>query len=194
MAIAVAGASGSPAPAGDIKLAPAAAQSLCNALLDCMKHGSSLDFAGRKELVGRTVTKDFDLPFMTGKVVGPPWRTFSAEDREALIKAFTEISVASYASEFKGYGGQSFQVDPQAATMGSGLCVVHTRLLTGNTTVELDYVEHPVEGGWKIIDVLLNGSISQLAARRSEYAATLRRGGPEALIKLMRTKAGDMSP
>jgi len=47
----------------------------------------------------------------------------------------------------------------------------------GPEPVRLDYLVRQTEGMWKIIDVFLNGNISQLAARRSEYSALVREGG-----------------
>ena len=44
-------------------------------------------------------------------------------------------------------------------------------------------------GSWKIIDVYLNGSISELATRRSDFGATVSSGGAPALIK----KINDLS-
>ena len=45
-------------------------------------------------------------------------------------------------------------------------------------------------GRWKIIDVFLKGTISEVATRRSEFASVLSRGGPEALIRQINAKAG----
>jgi phospholipid transport system substrate-binding protein len=40
-------------------------------------------------------------------------------------------------------------------------------------------------GGWKIIDVFLNGYVSELAMRRSDFASTLASGGAPALVAKM---------
>ena len=48
-------------------------------------------------------------------------------------------------------------------------------------------------GGWQIIDVFLTGTISELAARRSEFSSVLRQGGAEALIKLLAQKTDALS-
>ena len=39
--------------------------------------------------------------------------------------------------------------------------------------------------GWKIIDVYLNGTISELASRRAEFGSILRSGGPSALVSAL---------
>ena len=48
--------------------------------------------------------------------------------------------------------------------------------------VHLDYRLREVDGSWKICDVYLNGTVSEVALRRSEYASLINRDGWQALI------------
>ncbi len=48
--------------------------------------------------------------------------------------------------------------------------------------MQLNYLMHDTPAGWKATDVYLNGTISELATRRSEFSAILRDGGPKALV------------
>jgi phospholipid transport system substrate-binding protein len=59
---------------------------------------------------------------------------------------------------------------------------------TGPPT-ELDYLERQQGGQWKIIDVYLDGSVSQLAIRRSELGAVYKRGGVDGLVTALNQKA-----
>ncbi|HEX3728685.1 MAG TPA: ABC transporter substrate-binding protein [Opitutaceae bacterium] len=180
-----------PARAADAG-ASATAQSLCDALLASMKKGSALDFKGREALLAPEVQKDLDLAFMARIVVGPPWRSLSADDQRQLTQAFSDYSVATYAQEFASYSKDRFEVDPTPAAMG-GNTLVHTKFFPGGgDPVQLDYLMRQEASGWKIIDVYLNGSISQMAARRSEYSTTLRQGGASALIALLKKKTADL--
>jgi len=170
--------------------APAVAQSLCDALIGSMKRGAALDFAGRSALLDPEVRRDFDLPFMTRIVVGPPWRELGEADRAKLVDAFSTYSVATYAQRFKDYSGERFEVDPSATPLPNGDCIVHTKLFPGGgAPVQLDYLMRKGAANWRIIDVYLNGSISELAARRSEYSTVLRKGGAAALITLLQDKS-----
>jgi phospholipid transport system substrate-binding protein len=49
------------------------------------------------------------------------------------------------------------------------------------------------DGRWRIIDVFLSGTISELAARRSEYSLILRTGGAQALVDLLKKKTAELS-
>jgi phospholipid transport system substrate-binding protein len=48
--------------------------------------------------------------------------------------------------------------------------------------VKLDYRLRAADGDWKIVDVYLNGTVSELALRRSEYSSLIKREGLEALL------------
>ena len=58
--------------------------------------------------------------------------------------------------------------------------------------VTLNYLVHPAEGSWKVIDVYLSGTISELATRRSEFASILKSGGADALIESLRQRTNKM--
>jgi phospholipid transport system substrate-binding protein len=174
--------------------APAAtATSLCDALLAAMKRGASLDFAGRKALLEPEIRRDFDLARMTRLVVGPTWKNLTPSDSQQLVDAFGAFSVATYADQFKSYAGERFEVDPAATVSAKGDSIVHTKLFTGGPApVQLDYLMRKTDGQWRIIDVYLNGTISEMAARRSEYAAVLNQGGAPALVSLLKKKTDEL--
>ena len=72
--------------------------------------------------------------------------------------------------------------------------VVQTRLLPANgEPVKLDYVVHNDAGTWKIIDVLLNGSISRVAVQRSDFRSLLASGEPGPLIASLRSKVARLA-
>jgi phospholipid transport system substrate-binding protein len=171
----------------------ATVQSLCDALLESMKKGSSLDFNGRVKLLDPSIRKTYDLPLLTRLVVGPPWRAFSPDDQKAVTDAFSEYSIAIYAGRFKSYSKERFEVDPTADKSPSGDSMVKTKLYPGSgDAVQLNYLVRQEGDGWHIIDVLLNGTISEMAERRSEYATTLRDGGAQALVKLLKDKTAEL--
>jgi phospholipid transport system substrate-binding protein len=172
----------------------ALAQALCDALVRTMKQGPALGMAGRVKALEPDLRRDYDLALTTRLVVGPPWRSMSPEEQQALIAAFSDYSIAVYASRFKSYSGERFVVDPVVDKLPSGDVIVHTKLLPHEgDPVEIDYLERTEPEGWRIIDVLLNGTISQMAERRSEYSSALREGGAAALIRLLQQKTSQLA-
>jgi phospholipid transport system substrate-binding protein len=49
-------------------------------------------------------------------------------------------------------------------------------------------------GKWRIVDVFLDGSISELATRRSEFSSIVERDGISALVNDLGEKSHEMGP
>ena len=58
--------------------------------------------------------------------------------------------------------------------------------------VHLNYRLRQVDGEWRIIDIYLNGTISELALRRSEYSSVLKREGFEKLLTTLNDKVDEL--
>jgi phospholipid transport system substrate-binding protein len=128
------------------------------------------------------VARAFDIPTMIRFAVGPGWSGIPAGQQQALTEAFQRLTIASYAHNFDGYSGERFVVDPNVLTRGPDK-VVTTRIgAPGSAPAVISYRMRQNGGAWKIIDVLYNGSISQLTTRRADFSATLAQGGATALI------------
>jgi phospholipid transport system substrate-binding protein len=174
--------------------AVAIVQSFYDTLLQAMKEGRKLGFAGRRDLLAPAISHAFDLPLMTRLTVGAQWSGMSADEHDKLIKAFSAYSVATYANRFDDFSGEKFEVNPKPDSIANGDIIVHTRLIpNGDKPVQLDYLMHQDGGNWRIVDVYLSGTISELAARRSEFGSVLRRGGPQALIESLRQKTAELA-
>jgi phospholipid transport system substrate-binding protein len=157
-------------------------------LMDVMKNAEKLGYKGRFDKFEPVITKIYDLPLMTRISVGPQWSTLTPDQQTKVIEAFKQLSIATYASRFDGYGGEQFQITGESPANG-GDDIVDTKLVRPNDEpVELNYRLRKNGDDWKIIDVYLSGTISQLANYRSEFAATLRSGGADALVALINQK------
>lgn len=153
------------------------------ALIDVMKGAETLGYEGRYQQLAPVLPKVFDLSFMAKKSVGRYWKTASPEEQERLVSTFTRYIIANYAGRFVGWSGQEFSTvgeEPSAR----GTVLVRTVLTDpDDDDVSLDYrLRKTSDGEWKIIDVYLNGTVSELALRRSEYSSLIKREGFEALL------------
>src|SRR5581483_2846048 len=129
------------------------------------------------------VERTFDLPLMTQMAVGSHWNGLSADQKDKLIEAFRRFTVANYVSHFDSFAGQRFQVEPAARPVAGGQLVQSQLVLADRKRpVELDYMMREVNGRWRAVDVYAEGTISELARRRSEFTAVLTRSGADALV------------
>lgn len=163
-------------------------------LLDVMKQGDKLGFSGRYKKLEPVIHAAFNMPLMTRLVVGSAWENATSEQQQQLISAFSDFSVANYASQFKAYDGEEFTVVDTKPAIGGALVETKLQPKDGDP-VTLDYLMRQDEhGGWRVIDVFLNGTISQLAARRSDFGSIAKRDGISALVNSLGEKARQMGP
>ena len=158
-------------------------------LSECMKAGATLDFEGRRAKLAPVVDGTFDLPLMAAKVLGRHWQTLSPADQKRWQDAFAALTVKTYAERFAEDSGLGFEIDAvQAAPRGTAL--VRTRLVRPKQApVAIDYRMRPDGASWRVIDIFLNGTVSELALRRSEYSSVVERDGFEALVSSLRSRS-----
>jgi phospholipid transport system substrate-binding protein len=154
-------------------------ESFDTALLQTMKKGSA---EARLKTIEPAVNAAFDLPAMVKFAVGPDWATIAPADQSTLLAAFTRFTAANYVHNFDSYSGQTLKVLPDVQTRGVDK-LVKTELSDGGAVTPLTYRMRESGGAWKVIDVYYNGSISQLTTQRSDFSATLAKGGAKALVQ-----------
>jgi phospholipid transport system substrate-binding protein len=171
---------------------PAASRitSFYGSLLDTMKQAKQLGVKGRYDKLSPVLAKTYDLPSMSKLAVGPSWSALTPQQQAAIINAFTRMTIATYASRFDGFSGEQFQI-LETSDRTNGDKIVKTQIVKSDGgTVPLNYLMRKSGADWKIVDIYLDGTISELANRRAEFGAILKSGGPDALVVSL-NKQGD---
>jgi len=182
-----------PALPGEAETSPTAVlQGFYDTLLATMKDGPKLGFAGRYSQLRPAIDAAFDLPLMARLSIGPQWQSLSPEQQQQLTASFQEYTYSTYASRFDDYSGERFEVTPQTSQTANGP-VVQTRLVKAEgDPVSINYLMKQGNGSWRIMDVFLNGTVSELATRRAEFTSVLRRDGADGLVRLLTERVGQM--
>jgi phospholipid transport system substrate-binding protein len=165
-----------------------AVQGLYDTLLSTMKNGRTLGQSGRFVQLEPVVRRTFDIATMARLSVGPSWAAMSESQRQQVSDGFARYISAIYADRFDSYSGQKLQViDEQPAAAG---VMVHSQIVKANgEPVKVDYLMRKNGDSWLISDIYLDGAISEVATRRSEFAAILRNEGVDGLIAALNRKA-----
>ncbi len=162
-------------------------------LLATMHEGQSLGPRGRYARLEPVVLRTFDMSYMTRMAVGPSWSGLSAEKQEQVTQAFARYITATWADRFDGYSGEKLEVTGDRPYANAAL--VETRIVKSDgEPVTINYLMRRNADAWRIADVYLTGTISELATRRSEFAAVLRSEGIDGLIAVLNRKSGNMVP
>ncbi len=162
--------------------ARAPVQALSDGLIAIMKGGAKMGFAGRANAIAPVIDRSFDLPLMARLSVGPTWTSASPADRTALIAAFRKLTINSYAGNFDSWSGQQFTIDPKVDVRGTDHLVRTTLTQPHGDPVKIAYRLRQNGSDWKVIDVLYQNAVSQLATRRDDFQGILAKGGVRALV------------
>jgi len=139
------------------------------------------------------IDRVFDLETILQVSVGLRWSSIESASRAALVDAFRRFTIASYVANFDKYEGEKLEVLGDLRTIGQDQ-VVHSRIVPEKgDTVRLDYVMRSSGTGWRVVDVLLDGTISRVAVQRSDFRSLLARGDTTALLDSLRRKITDLS-
>ena len=173
--------------------ASAAIDGLHAALLDVMKNAEALGYEGRAAKLEKVVPHYFDIDFMARKSLGSHWHKADEAGRRRYLDKFTQFMIANYAGRFDGFSGQSFVTRGEDSARMDTTIVKSTLIDPGGEDVELNYRMREVEGEWKIIDVYLDGTVSELALRRSEFVSIVKREDLEALLVALDAKIAKLA-
>jgi phospholipid transport system substrate-binding protein len=162
-------------------------------LLQTMKQGPQLGETGRYNALAPAVRQDFDLGGMTQMAVGPSWAKLTPAERTQVTDAFTRYTIATYAGKFAKDDGEKLEVKG-AKAMPYGT-VVDTQLVQSNgDAVSINYLMRQNGKEWKVADIYLTGTISQIANLRSQFSAVILRGGAQELVATLNQKTASLVP
>jgi len=163
-------------------------QGLYEVLLTTMKNGHTLGQSGRFTQLEPVILRTFDIPTMARLSVGPSWATLTEAQRQQVIESFGRYISAIYADRFDSYAGQKLLVTGEQPN-GAGVMVRSQIIKANGETVNVDYMMHRNADSWLISDIYLDSAISEVATRRSEFAAILKSQGIDGLISALNRKA-----
>lgn len=164
-------------------------EALDNALIEVMKAASAKEpFQTRYQQLAPVIEQSYNLPLVTQNSVGFLWSTLPADQQKELVNLFTQFTISSYVSQFDGYGGQTLTVSPDTKALGEKKIVITKLVSPDGGAVQIDYVMGKDGEGWKINDVLLNGTISQVAVHASDFASMVKSGDASKLISALQSK------
>jgi hopanoid biosynthesis associated membrane protein HpnM len=163
-------------------------QGLYEALVSTMKNGRTLGPSGRFAELQPVIRRSFDIAAMARLSVGLAWAKLSEGQRTQLTDSFGRYISATYADRFDSYAGQKLEVTGEQPAP-SGVMVKSQITKASGELVKVDYMMRRNGDSWLISDIYLDGAISEVSTRRSEFAAILKTEGIDGLVAALNRKA-----
>ena len=135
-------------------------------------------------LINELVIPHFDFVSMSKWVLGKTnWKNANASQQDQFVSEFRTLLVRTYAKALLEYSQQEIMYLPVESDPNTNIAMVKTEIQQpGSKTVPINYTMHVSGGGWKVIDVVVDG-ISLVATYRGSFATEIRQNGLDALIR-----------
>jgi phospholipid transport system substrate-binding protein len=118
----------------------------------------------------------FNVKAIAKFVLGRYWKQASEEEKHRFLDLFKESTVVSYATRFKDYTSERFDILGSREELDGGITVFSQIVRPKASTIPINWKIFEKNGKIQIYDVILEG-ISMGITQRSEYASIIQKGG-----------------
>lgn len=134
----------------------------------------------------KLLNERFDLRTIARFALGKYWRTATPEQQATYTDLFEKMIVDVYADRFDNYGGQTLKID--GARVDGNDVLVRSEI-TANPPITVDWRVRSKNGGYKVVDVIIEG-VSMGLTQRSDFSAVIQRGGGDIDVLLNHLRSG----
>ena len=166
-------------------------KNVTNEVLEIVRKDKDIQAGSNKkaiDLIDVKVLPHFNFTHMTQLAVGKDWRTANAAQQKTLADEFRVLLVRTYSKALTEYKSQVIEFKPFSMKATDTDVKVNTQVnQPGGKPIPLNYYLEKLPSGWKVYDIEADG-ISLVINYRESFAAEVRNGGIDALIKSLQAK------
>ena len=138
--------------------------------------------------VQSVISNTYNVERMLALITGEVWKKSISNDQMALKKVFEEYIAKNYILRFKNIKSLEFG-KLEITQAGKNYRMAKTKLIINSKdVVPLNYLLNQTNNSWKIFDVLIDGSISEIATKKSEFKNFINQGDLKPLLEALRKK------
>jgi phospholipid transport system substrate-binding protein len=160
------------------------------ALIEVMRDAKRLGYPGRYKKLEPVVKEVFQFETIAQTALGRHWSKLEPSEQQAFMAKLTDLSIATYASQFNAYDGQTFRYDDTEDTKPDRAIVRYTMVVPTGQPVKFDYIVNRDGTKWQIANIVVDG-ISDLALKKAQYTSIMEREGFDSLLAKLSQKIAD---
>ena len=131
------------------------------------------------------VKNTYNAEKMIAKIIGDTWKKTNEKDQQEIVIIFQEYIAKNYFKRFKKIKNPIFDYK-ESKKISEKLMLIKTILVVDKEEVSINYLLIFDKNQWRIFDVLLAGSISEIATKKSEFSGFIRDGKISPLIDALK--------
>jgi len=136
----------------------------------------------------KIISDTYDVERMLFLIIGESWKVSEDKPRANLKKVFEEYIAKNYIRRFSSIKKLEFD-KLNIIKVGNNYLMAKTKLIiNSNEEVALSYLLNQTNKNWKIFDVLIDGSISEIATKKSEFKSFTKENDLRPLLEALKKK------
>ena len=133
-------------------------------------------------LMDDVVKNSYDLEKMGKMIIGVNWKQMETKMQKEFINVFKRFISVNYFRRFNKINDLDFEYQ-SLRVIEDKFRLAGVILIADNERIKIDYLLGFKNDQWKIFDVLLDGSISEIATKKSDFKKIINEEGVSGLIK-----------
>ena len=133
----------------------------------------------------KVINRTYDAEKMLKMIMGAAWKNQDNEKKKELIEVFKKYISKNYLNRFSKIQDVSFS-NEKKEKISSDFFLVRSNLIVKQEKISIDYLLHLKDNTWKIFDVLLDGSVSEIATKKSEFRIYIKEKKIDELIEALK--------
>ena len=133
----------------------------------------------------KVINRTYDTEKMLKMIIGSDWKNQENEKKNELIMVFEKYISKNYLNRFSKIQDVSFS-NEKKEKISSDFFLVRSNLIIKQEKISIDYLLSLKNNTWKIFDVLLDGSVSEIATKKSEFRIYIKEKKIDELIKALK--------
>ena len=127
----------------------------------------------------------YDSEKMLKLIIGADWKKLERDKKKELITVFKRYISKNYLDRFSKIQEISFE-DEEKEKISSEVFLIKSNLVINEEIISIDYLLSFNKNSWKIFDVLLDGAISEIATKKSEFRIFIKEKKIDSLIDALK--------
>ena len=138
-------------------------------------------------LIDDVVKNSYDLEKMGKIIIGVDWKQMDTKSKKEFINVFKRFISVNYFRRFNKINELDFE-HQTVKVIGDKFKLARVILTADNEKLKMDYLLGFKNEKWKIFDVLIDGSISEVATKKSDFKKIIKEEGVSGLVKNLRIR------